>query len=158
MKLHISILLLLALTQLGAQTQGDSIYQKKVLGETVFYQNDTRLKPTAMLNIMKPYPEAYNEMKRARSNHYAANFFGFIGGAFIGFPLGSAIAGGDANWVLAAIGTGILGIGIPFSIIYSKRAKKAVELYHQKLSYNKSHNTSIHFKASATGIGICVSF
>ena len=35
------------------------------------------------------------------------------GGFLIGWPLGTALAGGDPNWTLAAIGAGCVAIAIP---------------------------------------------
>lgn len=49
------------------------------------------------------------------------NILAGIGGALIGWPLGTAIGGGDPEWALAGIGAGFLAIGIPVAVIGQKR-------------------------------------
>ena len=43
--------------------------------------------------------------------------------ALIGFPIGTVIGGGDANWILTRIRAGLLDIGIPTSSVVNKNTK-----------------------------------
>jgi len=73
-------------------------------------------------------------MKWAKSNSDIATVLGFSGGLMIGWPVGTAIAGGDPNWVIAGVGAGFLAIGIPLSIRASKGMFQAVEIYNSNLN------------------------
>jgi hypothetical protein len=48
---------------------------------------------------------------------------GGAGSALIGFPIGTVIGGGDANWTLTRIVAGLLDIGIPTSYSVNKNIK-----------------------------------
>lgn len=87
----IGLLFLNANTVFG-QSQSDTIQIKKSLG-TIFIQNGERFKPNQLLEIIKINPEAYTEMKVAKSNHNIGSVFAFAGRFLVGWPLGTAIAG-----------------------------------------------------------------
>jgi hypothetical protein len=73
-------------------------------------------------------------MKRAKSNSDISTVLGFAGGLMLAWPVGTAIAGGDPNWILAGIGAGFLAIGIPLSMSASKTMFQAVQIYNSKLN------------------------
>lgn len=97
---------------------------------TSFVQNGKKLSPKQMLNLMDVNPAAYKEMEAAKLNNDWATAFGFAGGFLIGWPLGTAIGGGEPNWTLAGIGAGLVVVSIPFSTAYKKHALKAVDMYN----------------------------
>lgn len=111
------------------QKEGD-IEIKKGFGGIKLYQDGRVLKPKQALSVMQINPEAYKEFKRAKSNYDGAQVMGFIGGFMIGWPLGTAIAGGDPEWGLMAGGAGILLLSIPLNTGYSKHARQAVAIYN----------------------------
>lgn len=79
-------------------------------------------------------------MKKAQSSNSIANVMGFIGGGLIGWPIGTAIGGGDAQWALASAGAALVAIAIPISYGAHKKAKKAVEIYNSGISsVNSNH-------------------
>jgi hypothetical protein len=99
----------------------------------VRYEMDTLvLSPKQVLEVLKDNPVAYEEFKRAKINYNVAGVLGFAGGVLIGFPIGTAIAGGDPEWGLAAGGVGLLLASIPFNRAYKGRAFGAIELYNNK--------------------------
>lgn len=123
------VLVMILGTKVFGQT-ADSITVVQRMGP-VFYQNGQVLKPRHLLEITRVNPEAHQEMRAAKSNYDASQVLGFIGGALIGWQLGTALGGGEANWVMAGVGAGIVGISIPFSAAYNKRARNAVSIYNK---------------------------
>jgi len=105
---------------------------QKTFWGTKFISDGKVLKPREVSVILESNPEAYQEFKKARTNLAVANVFGFIGGAMIGWPLGAAAGGGDPQWGVAGAGAGVILLSIPFSSSYSKRAKRAIDLYNNK--------------------------
>lgn len=99
----------------------------------VRYEMDTLvLGPKQVLEVLKSNPVAFEEFKRAKVNYNIAGVLGFTGGVLIGLPIGTAIAGGDPEWGLAAGGVGLLLATIPFNRAYKGRAFGAIELYNKK--------------------------
>ena len=124
-------LLLIMQSSIG-QNLKDSIQITISLG-TVFRQHGENLSPGQLLEIMKPYPEAYKEMNIAKGNSDAAFVIGFAGGLLVGYPIGALIAGGKMNWAIFGSGAGLICISIPFSSAYTDHAKKAVSFYNKDL-------------------------
>mgnify|MGYP003110245821 CR=1 FL=1 len=110
------------------------------------------------MNMMEGYPEAYNYMKKARTNSTISAIFGGIGGYLIGYPIGQSIAGGDANWGLAGIGAGVFLIAIPFNSAYKKNATIATELYNEANHKALSQNVQFEIGILESGLGLRVSF
>ncbi len=154
------LILLCALFLIGAnalaQSQ-DSIKVEKRWG-TVFTQNGKVLKPRQLLEITHVNPEAYQAMKQAKKNFDAGVTIGFIGGFMVGYPCGTAIAGGDPEWALAGIGAGLIALSIPFSTAYVKHTKRAVEIYNGTLITETKEVAQINFGATSAGIGLKVTF
>jgi hypothetical protein len=128
MKQKLFLLLLLVATTVSAQQSPIEI--KKGFGGIKLMQNGQVLRPKMVLDIMKSNPDALAEFKKAKSNFDAGQVLGFIGGALIGWPLGTAAGGGDPNWGLAGAGAGLVLVSIPLSVGYKKHATKAVEIYN----------------------------
>jgi hypothetical protein len=86
--------------------------------------------------------EAQNYFKKARTNKTVSEVFAYTGGFGLGFGIGRLISGGEktvyvngspqttnlksAGWSYIIIGSGLIGIGIPFAIAAGKNAKKAL--------------------------------
>lgn len=93
--LAIPIFLLMYLP-LFAQSPSDSITVKKAMG-AVFTQHGKALKVRQLLDITQSNPEAFQEMKKAKSNFDVGYIFSFAGGTLVGWTLGTALGGGDPN-------------------------------------------------------------
>ncbi len=113
-----------------------------------------------MVKTMESYAQAYELVKKARTNNTLATVLGGAGGAFVGFPLGQAMGGGDANWTLAGIGLGLVAVSIPLSSGTNKNLQQAVELYNASLSAPSSYHFNPKFELTAVEniIGIVMIF
>jgi hypothetical protein len=140
-----------------AQYQSDSITVKKGLG-TTFLQNDRRLKPKELLVITKANPAAFKEMKIAKSNYDASSVFGFVGGFLVGWPIGTALGGGEPNWTMAGIGAGLIVVSIPFSSAYSKRAKNAIGIYNGGLRGTTGAKVKFNLGLTHNGLSLKMRF
>lgn len=156
-KIFILIVLISIGINLTGQTQADSIIVKKRLGP-VFQQNGRNLTPSQLKKITEVNPEAFAEMKIANSNYVASMFFQLPGGFLIGYPLGTAVAGGDPNWTLAAIGAGLVAISIPLISGYNKHASQAVNIYNNGLAYYTKPNPSMSLGFTGNGVGLKLKF
>lgn len=154
--LFIGILLMTCFC-LSGQNQPDSIQMKYKLGP-VFQQNGRNLTPNQLLYITKSNQEAYSEMKIANKNYITSMVFQLPGGFLIGYPIGTALAGGDANWTLAVIGAGLVFVSIPFISSYNKHAKNAVGIYNNGLKYSSIVKPDIKLGITCNGIGMRVQF
>ncbi|NVN94037.1 MAG: hypothetical protein HXX18_02010 [Bacteroidetes bacterium] len=153
-KIIIIGLFLLSISQIFAQNQSDSIEIKKTFFGTIFRQNGKNLTPQQLINIMQPNAEAYKEMKVARTNYSFGMVFSFAGGAFMGWPLGGAIAGKKMDWTLFGIGVGLTVISIPFSIAYTNHSKNAVRNFNNGLKQTGMNTIDLKLGITPDGIGI----
>ena len=149
----ITLLFIFTIFNISAQNQVDTIVVKKKMG-VVFMQNGRYLKPIQLLEITKSNTNAFKEMKIAKTNFDVGTVFGAIGGALVGYPIGTYLGGGEPVWELAAIGVGFIAISIPFSVAYSSHAKNAVRIYNSDLK-NTTQNI-IQFKIGITNNGLAL--
>ena len=139
------------------QTSADTIEMKKQLG-TVFRLHGKNLTPRELLSVFAPNAEAYAEMKLAKKNNDVGSVFAGAGGFLIGWPVGTAIGGGEPEWVLAGIGAGLVAISIPFAVAYIKHAKKATRIYNDALSKPSTPDVGFTFGITRDGMGVTISF
>lgn len=147
---------LLITVNISAQLTTDSIQIKKRLGP-VFQKDGRNLTPKNLLDITKPNPDAYAEMKLANSNYVASMFFQLPGGFLIGYPIGTALGGGDPNWTMAAIGASLVIISIPLISGYNRHATNAVNIYNKGIS-SASKPLSLRLGFNPEGIGMKICF
>ena len=91
-----------------------------------FYKGDTIISINQVLYEMSSDEGIYNLMISAKKDNVLVQILGATGGLLIGIPIGTALVGGDPNWVLAGIGVGVIGITIPISINFKKKANEAI--------------------------------
>ena len=151
--LFLIILTLLGSSSLIGQNSVDKIEVEKKMA-TVFTQNGQRLVLKQLLSITKDVPQAYERMSIAKNNYTAAQALGGIGGGLIGWPIGTAIGGGDPNWTLAGIGVAVIVVSIPFNNAYLKHAKKGAEIYNESLVYGQHKKAFYSMAISEYGIGV----
>ncbi|MBK6929738.1 MAG: hypothetical protein IPH12_02340 [Saprospirales bacterium] len=154
------ILLLLAGTAgiAFAQTSADTIEIKRTAFGTVFRSNGKTLRPRQLLHLTQPNPEAHRYMQKAKTNYDLSFVLSFAGGFLVGYPLGTAIAGGDANWTLAGIGAGLIVVSVPFTVGYTKNAKEAARLYNAGLPKTGFRERELYFRIDANGVGVRLGF
>ena len=159
MKKNLLTILLLALSVgLFAQSGGGDLQMKKNFWGVKFLQGDKLLRPGEVLDVMKNNQPAYDEFKKAKSNYDASQVFGAIGGFMIGWPLGTALGGGNPQWGLAAGGVGVLLLSIPFSNGFTTHARSAIDIYNNGKGTASTRPYSIHLIPHGTGAILCLRF
>lgn len=151
--------LLIACTSIFGQTKSDSIVMKKVFGGYQFYQNEKILNMAQLATVFQANEQAYREFKSAKSSYTLATVIGCVGGFMVGWPIGAALGGGEANWTMAGIGAGLIVVTIPIINKFNKQAKTAVETYNggQKTG-SLLENTELRFGFTGNGIGLAMTF
>jgi hypothetical protein len=134
-----------------SQIKSDSLVKIK----NAFFMDGKPLTYKQVVELVKDYPEAVRALKKAKANHDAAIAFGYIGGFFLGYPLGQAIAGGEPAWALAGAGAGSLLIALLFQIAYNMQAKKAIRIYNSGLNQlSLNYNASVNFCITMNGLSV----
>lgn len=158
MKKHIFILIIIisAITICNAQ----KIDIEKVFGGYKYTHNDELKSIGDLATIMESNTKAFELMKKGRTNRSFAAVLGFAGGGLIGWPLGTALGGGDTNWTMAGIGAGLIVVGIPISSSANKKINQAVELYNASLKSTSYNQFKPEFKiiTNANGFGLSMNF
>ena len=141
-------------------TNAQKIEIKKSFGENMFYQDGKKLKAKQIKRKLKSNIEASALMKSARSNYIWSSILGGAGGALVGFPVGTAIAGGNVKWELAGAGAVLILVAIPILNNYNKKARKAVELYNSGLPNVSAtfFKPEFNFNFKGTSMGISMTF
>lgn len=153
------ILLIFALILLASTMNAQQIDAVKVFGGYQFTQNGKALSLKEMKNIIAPDIKAYKLIKAAKSKNDIASVLGGVGGIMIGWPIGTAIGGGDPEWIMAGIGAGLVIVSFPLSSAASKKALKAVEKYNAHLSSSSIYfRPKFDFSINGNGMGIVMRF
>jgi len=154
--MNLKFLLFLPLVALSYSSFSQEIKIYKTFGGYRFERDSMVISPKMVLNILEDNEEAYNEFKQAKLNYNVAGVLGFAGGLLIGLPLGTAIAGGDPEWGLAAGGVGLLLAAIPFNSAFKQHAVSALDLYNQNQS--SSRKVKLNFYLAGVGGKIIIRF
>lgn len=149
---------ILSITSIYAQNSKYQITENRVKNRTTYAYDGIILTENQLVNRMQDCPDAYKEMKRHSTNKIIGSVFAFTGGVLIGWPLGAAISGKEAQWGLAAIGVGVIALGIPFYIATPKRKKSAIELYNNQLSPPSAQRVEFEFGTTNYGVGLSMKF
>jgi hypothetical protein len=155
----LGILLFVCISSTFGQNPADSIVMKKAFGGYQFYQYDKRLNMSQLVEAMQTNEQAYKEIKAAQSTYTFAAIIGGAGGFMVGWPLGTAVAGGEPNWTLAGIGAGLIVISIPISQKFNKQAKTAVNTFNDGLKTSSFlEKTELRLAFTGNGIGLTIRF
>ena len=88
-----------------------------------------------------------------------AAIFSSIGSGLIGFPLGVALGGGDPNWNVALVGTGLIAVSVPFVRSFKIKARNAVNMYNDGVDVAHFFNKAeLNFFITGNGIGLSIIF
>ena len=159
---RIAILLTLLVVSMSfafGQTASDSISMKKVFGGYQFYQGEQMLNMNQLVNLMKPNDLAYRQIKSAQASFTLAAIMSGVGGFMVGWPIGTALGGGEPNWTLAGVGAGLILVSIPISQSFNKKAKQAVELYNAGLQTSSFWDKKeLNLSLTGNGIGLTLKF
>ena len=142
-----------------AQAQTDSIATKKVFGGYQFIQNDRPLNMQQLMSTLEVNEEAYKIIKSAKGSYNFAMALSYAGGFCIGYPLGTAMGGGEPNWKMAGIGAGLILIAIPISNSFNKKAIQAVNIYNQDFKTTSFwDDKELKLTFTSTGLGLRLRF
>jgi hypothetical protein len=149
----IKLLPLVVLLFSAFQMRGQQISMYKTFGGVRFTQNDTVLTDRQVSMILfKENMDAYKEFKKAKKINTLSSILGFSGGALMGIPIVTAIAGGDPEWILGATGAGLILASIPIHRAYKARTLHALDIYNEKLTGRI--NTRFFFAGTHAGVVI----
>ena len=143
---------------LGAQTRSDSILVVKKAMGTAFQKDGMYLTPRQLTDLSRNYPDALSEMKKAKANLGAMSVFSYAGGFMIGWPIGTALAGGKANWTLAGVGAAFVVLSIPFANGYTNHAKNAVRIINSHRGISMLPQPQYRLGFTGSGIGLQLRF
>lgn len=130
-KQFLTATLLVSLALTSAAQQSSELTMKSNFWGTKFYKGDSIMSVNGVLETMAPFEAPYNQMLLAKKDFVATQVLAAIGGVLIGWPVGTALVGGQPQWILAGIGAGIIVISLPISANFSKKAKEALATYNQ---------------------------
>ena len=161
MKKIILILSLLTVLLYSLSLNAQEIKIHRFQGGYKYTQNDKVIKLKHLANAMRGDQRAIDLAISAKANADLAFGFSFIGGAFIGAPVGKAMAGGDPKWVSAGIGGGLVLIALQlFYRNSNEKAKAAIDMHNANLSYydNAPNKPSFNWIVRDNGLGVRMSF
>ncbi len=141
---------------IGAQQGTTPLELKSGFSGLRIIQQGKSLTLKQAVDVMQPVPEAISYLKKARSANTVASIISFAGGALIGWPLGTAIGGGDPQWELAIAGAGLIVTAIPFSIGAKKNAVRAVEAYNTSVQTVGKRQLRMKLAFTGNGMGLVV--
>lgn len=152
--------ILLGSSSVSAQAQRPLSITTSAFKGITYYQGGIRINSRAVELTMRTNQEAFQLYQKSNSLASGSSFISAIGGVFIGWPIVTAIAGGEPNWALAGIGGAIT---ITSFVIYSsskKKAKEAVKVFNNGLSQSSivKNSTTVQFSIKPTELGISLSF
>jgi hypothetical protein len=153
------ILLIAGFAGVSGQASMDTIVMQKVFGGYQFYQGSKRMNMSNLVKTMKPNEQAFQEIKAARTTYIFGNILAFAGGFMVGWPIGTAIGGGDPNWALAAVGAGLIIITIPIGQKFNKQARTAVNTFNKGVKTSSFwENIDFRFGFTGNGVGLTMSY
>lgn len=154
-KIYLTIILNGFVLTLFGQAPTDSISMIKVFGGYQFYQHQKVLKVSVLDDAMSSNEQAYKEIKAAQSTYTLATIVSGIGGFMVGWPLGTAVGGGDPNWTLAGIGVGLIVISIPINQKFNRQAKEAIKTFnkgYRETSFLERLEINLAFTGNTVGL------
>ncbi len=138
-----------------AQTRSDTI---TIVKKGKFLKDEEFLNTNQLMVLMRGNREAYELMKKAKTNTAFATALSFVGGVFIGLPLGTAIGGGEPNWGLMGVGAGLIVVSIPLISSYKKNSTRAVEIFNQALLETRVRRPEVNLQTTSNGVGVVLRF
>lgn len=98
-----------------------------------YTQGGEALDVSDMVTKLEQEPKAAEKLAGYDGMSTAAVVAGSAGGALIGWPIGTAMVGGDPMWILAAIGAGLVLLSIPPALSAAGKLSDAVDAHNAGL-------------------------
>ncbi|MFZ1808923.1 MAG: hypothetical protein WAU36_16955 [Cyclobacteriaceae bacterium] len=153
--MNIRLIIFFCLSICSTVSFGQKIEIYKTFGGYRFEKDSASISPKMVLEAMKDNQLAHLEFKKAKTNLDAASVLGFTGGLLIGFPIGTAIAGGEPEWGLAAGGVGLILASIPFNNAFKQHALTALDNYNADFS---ARRVKVNFYLAGAGGRLVIKF
>ncbi|OAN61812.1 hypothetical protein A8B79_05165 [Balneola sp. EhC07] len=124
-----------------------------------FEHNGNNLNFDETLSLVDQNEQAATYLRMSKNQATTSTIVGAIGGFFIGWPVGTAIGGGEPNWNLFYVGAGIAVISIPIYNSAVKNARRGVNEYNSGLAtLNSTIQNQLTFTITSSGAGLKFSF
>jgi hypothetical protein len=118
--------LVIAFVLLSASAFPQRLQMYKTFGGAKFVMDTIQVTNRQVSEILSIDPQAASEFKVARKKAVTSSILGFTGGVLAAIPLGTAIAGGEPEWLLAGGGALLIIASIPFERSFKNHAENAV--------------------------------
>jgi hypothetical protein len=142
--------------QLPQAQGGDSIIIKK---NRYYYQGRPLKSVPAISKVLKPDREAYTKNQTSWAVQIIAVPFAFIGGALIGFSLGSSTMVKETKTKLIIIGAGCVVVAIPLAMVSDKMRRDAIKIYNRNLNKTSFYpEKELRIELMGGGIGLNLRF
>lgn len=151
-------LLLIASCSLVGQINMDSISVQTTFAGCRIFQGYQQLTLTQLASIVQVNEEAYKQVIKAQTTNTISTIIGGIGGALMGYPLGTVLGGGKANWTMFGIGAGLAVISIPIFNKTVKQIVSSVDLYNRGFKSGAKPVSEFKFGIKGNGLAIAMTF
>lgn len=113
-----------------------------------------------VIKLMKPYNDAYKEIKASRRWRFFAGLTAGIGLGIIAGELISAEDNEGFSFGVAGIGAGVFLLAVPLSIKADRKADKAIDLYNTRQSMlgDNKDRVKLGLALDEKGIGLRLKF
>lgn len=140
------------------QTKSDTITVKSSFGVCKIYQSGRQITLAQLATAVQSNDLAYKQVKKAQSTNVFSTIIGGAGAIMIGYPLGTSVAGGKANWTMFGIGVGLTIISFPIINKCIKQVHSSVDIYYDGLKKKSQPTTEFKLGLSGNGMTIAMSF
>ncbi len=140
-------------------TQTDTIRLEEKPKAYTSFQNGLELNIKQLQSFQNVIHQAVQNTKTAQSSNTLATIFSYAGGFLIGWPIGTAIAGGKPNWVIAGVGVGLVGISVILIHDAKNKARKVVNEHNSSITSNTStYHKELKIGITSNGVGLVYKF
>jgi hypothetical protein len=145
------------------QTPQDTISVVKLNRGYQYFKEDKQLNIDEIAFAVRSNEVAYQMVKSAQANNTLGMVLGYAGGFMIGWPIGTALGGGDPNWTIAGVGVAVAILGFSVGSGSQRKVKEAVDMYNAGLGtvYLRDpsvRGTELRLSLTEFGIGLTLNF
>ncbi|MDR1653540.1 MAG: hypothetical protein LBS01_07850 [Prevotellaceae bacterium] len=149
-----SAALFLSFGAIQAQAQTDSLsFQGAFFGFNYFVNGQTVSSADFISKLSQRDAQLASSFRSGKSLEIAGEVIGCVGAYFIGFDLGTRLAGGSGSSTMLLCGGTALAGGLVMIFTGSSKMRKAVELYNSANS-----QTTVNLNISPMSVGLCINF
>lgn len=136
----------------------DTIVVSKTNGKQYWYKSE-KLNLKSMDALLQNNTAAYEYFRKFKAANGGVTVMGFLGGALIGFPVGTYLGGGKPAWEMAIVGAGVLVLSVPFALNANVNLSKAISTFNEGRKHPKrTTEISSRFGLSPNGVSVAFQF